>query len=218
MTLFLFPDLPPTASPATIGDTRLSADEMATRGAGQSPYAKDELNRYDTIDPRAVKALLPHLAPRTRYVEPCAGKGDLVRQLKAAGHICTDAFDIAPRGPGIRQEDAGSWRNPGDRWSTTLITNPPFDWHMLRPLLDNWAEQACLIWILLEASFMHKSRDGRAEQMQRCRKIVTIGRLKWAVGSDDSSVKDYAWYQFGPTAIPGGTADFYSKGWKGRAL
>lgn len=212
----LFPDLPPNAAPATIGNHRLSPEESATRGAGQSAFAKDALNRYDTIDPRAVKALLPHLAPRTRFIEPCAGKGDLVRQLKAAGHICTDAFDIAPRALGIRQQDAGTWAATRAAWDRyeIIITNPPFDWPVLRVLLENFAEQLPLSWVLLEASFMHKSRDGRAEQMQRCRKIVTIGRLKWAAESDDSSTRDYCWYQFGHTAAPGAPVEFFSKGWR----
>lgn len=208
----LFPDLPAVASPATIGNTRLAPDEATHRGAGQSAFAKDALNRYDTIDPRAVAALLPHLGPRTRFIEPCAGKGDLVRQLQAAGHKCVDQFDIAPRADGIRQEDASTWRNPGDRWKSIIITNPPFDWPVVSALLANWADQVALSWLLLEASFMHTQRAGPL--MQRCRKIVSIGRLKWAADSEHASTKDYCWYQFGSTPSPGNTPAFHGRAWQ----
>jgi hypothetical protein len=208
----LFPDLPPVAAPATAGNTRLSPEQSARRGAGQSAFAKDALNRYDTIDPRAVAVLLPHLHRRTRFIEPCAGKGDLVRQLVAAGHWCSAAFDIAPRADGIEQQDAITWHNPGNRWESQIITNPPFDWPVVSAMLANWADQVAFSWLLLEASFMHTQRAGAL--MQRCRKIVTIGRLKWAAESEHSSTKDYCWYQFIADSAPGTTAAFYGRGWR----
>lgn len=213
----LFPDLPAVASPATIGNTRLSPEEAAQRGAGQSAFAKDALNRYDTIDPRAVATLLPHLAPRTRFIEPCAGKGDLVRQLQAAGHRCIDQFDIAPRAPGIQQQDASTWRSPEGLWKgpgTIIITNPPFDWAMLHPLLENWRGQVALAWLLLPAAFMHTHSKGRGEVIQRCRKIVSIGRLQWVIPSDHSDTKDYCWFQIGNTPAPGNTPAFHGRAWQ----
>jgi hypothetical protein len=208
----LFPDLPAVASPATIGNTRLSPEESAQRGAGQSAFAKDALNRYDTIDPRAVAALLPHLAPRTRFIEPWAGKGDLVRQMSAAGHTCIDAFDIAPRAPMIRQQDASTWQAGPYTRRETIITNPPFDWPVVSALPANWADQVVHSWLLLEASFMHTRRAGPL--MQRCRKIVSIGRLKWAADTEHASTKDYCWFQFGSTASPGNTPAFHGRAWQ----
>lgn len=203
----LFTDLPAIACPGTTGQRRAES-----AGAGKSAFEKDTLNRYDTIDPAAVAALLPHLSPRTRFIEPCAGKGDLVRQLVAAGHKCVDQFDIAPRAPGIRQQDAGTWQiNNYDR-QPIIITNPPFDWHLLRPLLENWREQVTFSWVLLEASFMHTRRAGPL--MQRCRRIVSIGRLQWADGTDHKSTKDYCWYQFGRTPSPGNTPAFHGRAWQ----
>ncbi|OYZ15604.1 MAG: hypothetical protein B7Y35_05930 [Sphingomonadales bacterium 28-64-96] len=198
-------DLPPIASPATAAPT-----PAPNRGARQSRFGKDALNRYDTIDPRAVAALLPHLAPRTRFIEPCAGKGDLVRQLVAAGHKCSDAIDIAPRADGIRQMDAlnRSWHAGND----LIITNPPYDWPVLSLMIPHFTERALLTWLLLEAAFMHTRRAGPL--MQRCRKIVSIGRLKWAADTEHSSTKDYCWYQFGSTPSPGNTAQFYGRSWQ----
>lgn len=204
----LFPDLPIAASPATLVGGR----RVANAGAGKSGFEKDPLNRYDTIDPRAVAALAPHLDRRTRFIEPCAGKGDLVRQLHALGHRCVDQFDIAPRAAGIRQQDAATWVNAyHPSAGPIIITNPPFDWPVLSVLLANWADQVAFSWVLLEAAFMHTRRAGPL--MQRTRKIVSIGRLKWAADTEHSSTKDYCWYQIGGTPAPGNTPRFYGRAW-----
>lgn len=193
--------------------TTLSPLAAARRGARQSRFEKKPLDTYDTIDPRAVAALLPHLGSRTSFVEPCAGKGDLIRQLEAAGHRCVLAMDIAPRAAGISKHDA---RLPG--WQvetgTYIITNPPFEWPLVMELLNAFAIRS-IAWVLLEAGFAHTRRAGPL--MQRCRKIVTIGRLRWEEGSPHSSTKDYAWYQFGLTASPGNTPLFYGRGWGTKA-
>jgi hypothetical protein len=196
----------------------LSPLAQARRGARQSRFEKDQLNRYDTIDPRAVEALLPHLAPGTRFIEPCAGKGDLVRQLQAAGHVCLDQFDIQPRAAGIRQQDALAWERSRSSWDrhVIIITNPPFDWPLVRDLINHWSDQVLLQWLLLEASFAHTRRAGPL--MQKCRKIVSIGRLRWVEGTAAKSTKDYAWCQFGVNSSPGNTAQFYGRGWRNPAL
>ncbi len=66
---------------------------MAKRSDGDFERIPNDL--YRTWDPRAVRALLPHLAPRTRFVEPCAGAGDLIDQLVNANsglhHVCGNA-------------------------------------------------------------------------------------------------------------------------------
>jgi hypothetical protein len=189
--------------------TTLSPLAAARRGARQSRVEKKPLDSYDTIDPRAVAALLPHLPRRTWFVEPCAGKGDLVRQLEAAGHRCSLAMDIAPRAALIAQRDALSpdWTVP---MGGVIISNPPFEWPLVQQLLDAFATRS-LAWVLLEAGFAHTKRAGPL--IQRCRKIVTIGRLRWEEGSQHSSTKDYAWYLFGQTASPGNAPSFYGHAW-----
>jgi hypothetical protein len=149
-------DLPPVTSPAAATERR----RAAPAGARQSAFEKDALNRYDTIDPRAVAALLPHLPPRTHFIEPCAGKGDLVRQLQLHGHLCVKAFDIAPRAAGIGTMDARQWKSPVPPDARPIITNPPYDWPLLAALLENWRQQVAFSWVLLEATFMHTRRGG----------------------------------------------------------
>lgn len=172
----------------------LSPLEVARRGARQSRFAKKALDAYDTIDPRAVTALRPHIRELTRFIEPCAGKGDLIRQLQAIGLGCQDQFDIAPRGDGIRQEDALDWVYPYDRRGWAIITNPPYQWPLLGQLLKHWLLQADKVWLLLDANWAHTLRA--APFMANCRRIVSIGRLRWVEGSGHSSTKDYAWYEF----------------------
>lgn len=173
----------------------LSPLEQARRGARQSRFAKKALDTYDTIDPRAVAALRPHIRELTRFIEPCAGKGDLVRQLQAIGLQCLDQFDIAPRAEGIRQADALSGDYAFDfRWRA-IITNPPFEWPLLGQLINTWLLQADTTWLLLEANWAHTIRA--TPFMAHCRRIVSIGRLRWVEGSGHSSTKDYAWYEFG---------------------
>ena len=42
----------------------------------------------------AVAPLLDHLAPGTRYIEPCAGQGRLIAHLGRAGHVCVAQYDL----------------------------------------------------------------------------------------------------------------------------
>ena len=74
--------------------------------AKRSDFARRKNDYYRTWDPRAVAALLPHLLPGTRFVEPCAGDGVLADQLEAAGHECMFASDIEPKREDVANVDA----------------------------------------------------------------------------------------------------------------
>jgi hypothetical protein len=186
----------------------LSPLKSARRGARQSRFAKKERCAYDTIDPRAVAALRPHIRHLTRFIEPCAGKGDLVRQLQAIGLECVDQFDIAPRSEAIRQQDALEWAAPWGE-GAPIITNPPFDWPQLGKLIRHFITQAPDVWLLLEANWAHTLRA--APFLDHCPRIVSIGRLRWEEGSRHSSTKDYAWYLFGRTHIAAGPPTFHPR-------
>lgn len=118
----------------------LGADlhQMGNVMGKRSDFQRIEKDYYRTIDARAVAALAPHLAPQTRYCEPCAGAGDLMDQLTALGHVCARARDIAPQRDDIEQKDA----------LTTLtgnidcfITNPPWSRPILHPLISFLSSQ-----------------------------------------------------------------------------
>jgi hypothetical protein len=149
---------------------------------------------------KAVAPLLPHLLPRTRFVEPCAGDRALVRALQAAGHICVHASDIEIRAPGVLLDNAATAELVE---GSVAITNPPWTWDMLHPIIENLSGQMPT-WLLLDADFMHNVRAARF--MRQCRKIVSIGRVQWIADSKQSGKSNSAWFLF--EATPGPTLFF----------
>src|SRR5262245_36354747 len=95
----------------------------------------------------AVLPLLRYLKPPLQFVEPCAGKGHLVRHLEQAGLECVGAWDIKASG-GIQRRDArvGFKRGGFD----CFITNPPWDRKILHPIIENLSAQK-RTWLLLDA-------------------------------------------------------------------
>ena len=184
------------------------------RGARQSRFERKAGDYYKTTDPRAYEALGPFLAPGTRFFEPCAGDGALVRQLEAAGHVCVDAFDIEPRAhpsTAIRQQDALQWNSPD--YNVATITNPPYAWPVLKRLLPHFMWQSVSVWLLLEARFMFNDQSGPF--MRHCMQIVSVRRLKWEEDSAHRATIDHCWYHFGGGGVHRpmqGPPAFYGKG------
>ena len=138
----------------------------------------------------AVLPLLPHLAPGTRFCEPCAGDGTLIDHLTGAGHICARARDIEPRRADIDSGDA----------LTTLtgnidcfITNPPWDRKILHPLIDFLSAQHPT-WLLFDADWIHTRQS--APFIPYLRKIVSVGRVKWIPDSPFTGKDNCAWHLF----------------------
>lgn len=180
---------------------------------------KPRLSRdyYPTIDPAAVEALKPFLyttsytwgqpAPPMRYIEPCAGDGSLIRLLASGGVPveCVGAYDIDPQGPGITQRNCLTLRNEdlytpygdllGSR-ANCFITNPPFDWRMLQPILDK-LPTLLPTWLLLPADTAHNKR--MSPYLDFCTDIVSVGRLYWFADEKGKFVKgvdNFVWYKF----------------------
>jgi hypothetical protein len=146
----------------------------------------------------AVVPLLPHLAPGTHFVEPCAGDGRLVRHLEKHGHVCIDAFDIAPDSPDVDTADAltAIWdAKPGE----CVITNSPWDRKILHPFIDHWRVQMPT-WLLFDAEWMHTRQS--APFMPYCHKIVSVGRVKWIEGSKMTGKESSAWFLFDAFEAP----------------
>ena len=76
----------------------------------------------------AVAPLLPHLAPRTRFIEPCAGEGCLIKHLQSAGHVSVGAYDLP--------DDARTKRYAVDD-ADVFLTNPPWRREVLHPIIEN---------------------------------------------------------------------------------
>lgn len=157
----------------------------------RSDFVRRERDWYPTPI-EAVKPLLPHLAPATRFFEPCAGDGALVRHLEGAGHICARASDIAPQAEGIEAKCVFRSHLPLGR-DPVFITNPPWDRKILHPLIDKLSRFAPT-WLLFDADWMHTKQS--APFMPWLNKVVSVGRVKWIPDSKMTGKDNCAWYLF----------------------
>jgi hypothetical protein len=150
---------------------------------------------YGTVDPAAVEALAPFLDPLTTYVEPCAGDGSLIGLLTSVGHIkgAVGAYDIEPQAPGITQRNCLTLQDRDLYGVDCFITNPPFQWDMLKPILDH-LPTLLPTWLLLPADAMHNKRT--SPYMDLCSDVVSIGRLYWMKDRPIKGVDNNCWYRF----------------------
>ena len=179
--------------------------KLRSMGKRSPDFEKKPRDYYPTIDPSAVGALAPHLRIQTWFIEPCAGAGDLLKTLEQSGSVCVSAFDIAPQSCDVTKMDC--LKLTTDRWfeqADCFITNPPFTWVILQPIMDHLIS-LLPTWLLLPADVIHNVR--MAPYMKKCVKVVSIGRMYW----QDNKVKgvdNYCWYLFdkdhvGPTEFIG---------------
>lgn len=169
----------------------------------RSDFIRRDNDLYRTFDPKAGRALQPHLDPMTFYYEPCAGDGALIAQLDALGHLCVHASDIVPMGPDVTVGNALDLRAvvPGAR----IITNPPWSRPILHALIVHLSDLAPT-WLLFDADWAHTRQA--APYLDRCRKIAAIGRLRWIEGTTMSGKDNCAWYLF-DQPIAGSAPLFY---------
>jgi len=156
----------------------------------------------------AVLPLLPHLEPATHFIEPCAGDGRLVRHLEKRGHVCVDAFDIAPLDPRVDKDDALQALHIAEKGFPSpdcVLTNPPWSRDFLHPFILHWRAQMPT-WVLCDANWLFTKQA--APFLPYVRKIVTIGRVKWVEGSKMTGKDDSVWTLH--EATPGETR-FYGR-------
>lgn len=143
---------------------------------------------WGTVDPDAVKSLLPFIVGKT-YAEPCVGYGDLIKLLDNRCEWASDVFSEV--GQGV---DATELTKDDLKDCDLIITNPPFSWSLLEPLLKHLPTLKPT-WLLLPADFMHNKRSG--PYMKNCQSIVSIGRLYWVLDEGVKPIKgkeNYCWY------------------------
>ena len=175
----------------------------------RSNFERIERDFYPT-PLEAVRPLVPHLLPGPiDYIEPCAGDGALIKHLRQLlpGHIaCYWASDLDPRGPDIEKMDA---LNPNRVLPSVhyVITNPPWDRKLLHRMIREFIKWAPT-WLLFDADWMHTAQA--IPYLEHCRKVVSIGRVKWFPGSDSTGKENCCWYLFtkekGPTEFYGRVA------------
>ena len=155
----------------------------------RSAFTRHSRDFYVTPED-AVQPLLPHITNITTFVEPCAGDGALVEHLCRRGKYCVDAVDIEPQTNLVRKLDALSLRYCTGQ---AFITNPPWSRPILHELIVHLSELA-ETWLLFDADWMHTKQSQTL--IKRCKKIVSVGRLKWIPGSKMTGKDNCAWYLF----------------------
>jgi len=168
----------------------------------RSNFERVEKDFYRTFDPRAVAALAPHLAPNTKFAEPCAGDGVLIDQLEALGHVCTAAYDLQPNRHDIVQSDVLRLGRDHMNNADCAITNPPWSRPLLHGLLRHF-QPMMPSWFLWDANWVWTRQS--APFIPGIKKIVAIGRLKWMEGTTMDAKDDCAWFYSEPGWTDGPT-------------
>ena len=173
----------------------------------RSNFERVERDFYPT--PReAVLPLLPHIADCEYYAEPCVGDGALIgalRELKPSAD-CLWMSDIAPQFNAPR-EDAFALGMEEFADCDYIITNPPWNRKILHPMIDHFSTFRPT-WLLFDADWMHTKQS--IPFMPWCRKIVSVGRVKWIPDSKMTGKDNCAWYLFDQNAH--GPTEFYGRG------
>jgi hypothetical protein len=151
----------------------------------RSTFSRIPQDAYST-PAGAVAPLLPHLAPGTRFFEPCAGEGRLIEHLVNAGHICTGRCDLPT--------DARTWRYLSIESGVIFITNPPWSRPALHDIIVNLSNQGPA-WLVLDSSWIHTRQS--IPYLPRLQKIVSVGRVRWIPNSPYDGKDDCCWCLFG---------------------
>lgn len=147
----------------------------------------------------AVWPLLPHLAPRSSYVEPCVGEFALVQHL-ADYATCVACGDISTG------KDALDWIEDDVKGADYIITNPPWDRKLLHPMISHFASLRPT-WLLFDADWVH-TRQAIPFLPMLCT-IVSVGRVKWIPGTKMTGKDNSAWHLF--DAKHNGLIEFFGR-------
>jgi len=158
----------------------------------RSDFKRRKNDEYDTPY-KAVVPLIPYLVPGASFVEPCAGKGQLIDHLRENGLCCLEAFDIEPRAPYIIKMDAIELKRDIIHGADYIITNSPWTRQILHPLIEVF-RKLTTTWLLLDADWAHTKQA--VPYMPYCSMIVSVGRVSW-MDNGVSSKDNCAWYRFG---------------------
>lgn len=140
----------------------------------------------------AVEPLVAHL-PYSTFAEPCAGDGSLVAHLMNWFNACTLSSDIEPKSEWVDKKDAFQLTKDDFHGSDVIITNPPWDRKILHPMINHFRVFKPT-WLLFDADWMHTKQS--KDYIKFCKKIVSVGRLKWIPDSKMTGKDNCAWYLF----------------------
>lgn len=156
----------------------------------RSEFSRISKDYYPTPK-KAVLPLLKHLPENFTFIEPCAGDYRLVNHIEnTTNGICLDAYDVEPRNNKVRLGDALD--NPSVNFDL-FITNPPWDRKLLHPVIKHLSSIAPT-WLLFDADWAHTKQS--VEYIKHCKKIVSIGRVKWFEETNMTGKDNCCWYLF----------------------
>lgn len=173
----------------------------------RSRFQRRPRDTYDTPF-SAVQPLIAHLKPGVRYLEPCAGRHDLVDHL--AGYAeCVIASDIAPRDERVFKVDAATItaEDVATTGAEMFITNCPWDRAILHALIVRLSD-ILPTWLLFDADWMHTRQA--TPHLWRLRRIVSVGRVKWIEDSPHTGKDNAAWFCFDARGT--GAPEFFGRG------
>lgn len=174
----------------------------------RSDYETRPLNKYFTPE-KAVHPLLFHLPQGFTFCEPCAGDGRLVIYLEELfNSVCFLATDLEPNEDWVIREDANNLTDEALANCEYIITNPPFTWKTLQPLMEKFISLRPTI-LLLPADFMHNLR--MSPYLEKCVWIRSIGRVKWIEDSKTTGVDNYCWFAFDKNKVADVATQFYGR-------
>ena len=171
----------------------------------RSDFDKVPKDFYPTTDVRAVVPLVKFIRGAT-YAEPCYGNGDLEDLLVEVAN-CKWRSDIRETVGSSKVLDALSLTKSDLSDIDLIVTNPPFTRGVLLPMLDHFITLKPT-WLLLPADLMHNAYFG--PYMEKCQKIVSVGRIKWFKDTEKDSTENFAWY-FWPQHAKNETTVFYGR-------
>jgi hypothetical protein len=157
----------------------------------KNKFKRVDKDFYRTIDPSCVVPPFISAIRGARYAEPCYGEGHLEDLLMDVAE-CVWRSDIRPTVGSSFVVDALKLTKADLRQAEMIVTNPPYDWSMLKPLLDHLPTLKP-IWLLLPADYMFNVRVG--PYMKRCSQVIAVGRLFW-LENKVKGVSNMAWYEF----------------------
>lgn len=138
-----------------------------------------------------VLPLLPYLQPKTKYIEPCAGDGRLIRHLAKHGHECIYASDINPQAEGIEKVDILFFDAKLPQCEI-IISNFPWHRDTMHKMIEICRNHATT-WMLADADWMFTKQA--KPYLKYCDFIISVGRISWE-GNGVSGKDNCAWYRF----------------------
>ena len=160
----------------------------------RSSFPKIPKDFYATIDPKAGEKIVPHITG-LKYAEPFYGEGDLEDQLEAKATCVwrSDVREVKSTAQYAKVYDALELTADHLSEADCIISNPPYTWKVLQPLLDHLVDlKPC--WFLLPMDML-SNKYMVPYGKGNLQKVVPVGRLYW-FENKVRGTDNYGWFLF----------------------